>query len=78
MAAAVGMPDKIYNEVVWLAVVPREGQTIEEQEIIEYCKNELADFKVPRKVIVRKDLPLTRLAKTDRPTLRKQLIESVK
>ena len=78
MAAAVGMPDKIYNEVVWLAVVPREGQSIDEQEIIDYCKNELADFKVPRKVIVRKDLPLTRLAKTDRPTLRKQLIESVK
>jgi acyl-CoA synthetase (AMP-forming)/AMP-acid ligase II len=75
MAAAVGVPDKIYNEIVWLAVVPETGQEIDEKEIINLCKEQLADFKVPKKIIMKKELPITRLAKVDRPTLLKQLIE---
>ncbi|MFX0180573.1 MAG: AMP-binding protein [Candidatus Hodarchaeota archaeon] len=74
MAAAVGVPDKIYNEVVWLTVVPESGQVVNETEIIELCKKELADFKVPKKVVIKKELPITRLAKVDRPALQKQLI----
>lgn len=73
LAAAVGMPDKIYNEVVWLVVVLEEGKSIEIQEIFEICKNQLADFKVPKKIIVKKEIPLTRLGKVDRPNLQKKL-----
>jgi acyl-CoA synthetase (AMP-forming)/AMP-acid ligase II len=73
MAAAVGFPDKIYNEVVWLAVVPEFGQKIDENEMIKFCKEQLADFKVPKKVIIMKGIPLTRLAKLDRPILLEQL-----
>jgi long-chain acyl-CoA synthetase len=75
MAAAVGFPDKIYNEVVWLVVVPESGEEINENEIIKLYKEQLADFKVPKKVIIKKELPLTRLAKVDRPTLLLQLKE---
>ena len=73
MAAAVGFPDEIYNEIVWLAVVPKPEQIIDEQEIIDFCTKELADFKVPKKVLVMKALPITRLAKIDRPTLLNQI-----
>jgi acyl-CoA synthetase (AMP-forming)/AMP-acid ligase II len=73
MVAAVGVPDKIYNEVVWLAIVPEIGQEIKEDEIITLCKKYLADFKVPKKVVIKNELPLTRLAKIDRPTLLSQL-----
>lgn len=75
MVAAVGFSDKIYNEVVWLAVVPESGEKINENELLQLCKDQLADFKVPRKVIIMDELPLTRLAKVDRPTLLKQLKE---
>ena len=78
MVAAVGVPDKIYNEVIWLAVVQESGQEINESDIIEMCEKELADFKVPKKVIFKKELPITRLAKIDRPTLQKQIIEEFK
>ena len=78
MVAAVGIPDKIYNEIVWVAVVPESGQEVVESEIIEMCKKELANFKVPKKVVFRKELPITRLAKVDRPTLQKNLIEEFK
>jgi acyl-CoA synthetase (AMP-forming)/AMP-acid ligase II len=78
MVAAVGIPDKIYNEIVWVAVVPESGQEVVESEIIEMCKKELANFKVPKKVVFKKELPITRLAKVDRPTLQKNLIEEFK
>ena len=42
------------------------------------CEIELADFKVPKKVVIKKELPITRLAKIDRPTLQKQIIEEFK
>jgi long-chain acyl-CoA synthetase len=78
MAAAVGVPDKIYNEVVWLAIVPESGENVDEQDIIAFCKMQLADFKVPKKVIIKKEIPITRLGKVDRPTLLKNLMDSVK
>ena len=77
MAAAVGVPDKIYNEVVWLAVVPESGEKVDEQDIIDFCKIQLADFKVPKRVVVKKEIPITRLGKVDRPSLLKNLMDSV-
>ena len=69
MAAAVGVPHEIYGEVVWLAVVPQAGRNVTEDEIIQGCRQELADFKVPKRVIIAEDLPMTRLGKVDRAAL---------
>ncbi len=77
MAAAIGVPDKIYGEVIWLCVVPEPGKAIHEEDIISLCKNELAKFKVPQKILVRDMLPMTRLGKTDRITLQKEIISSL-
>ncbi len=77
MVAAVGIPDKIYGEIIWLAVVLEKGQEIEENEIIALCKKELADFKVPKRVIIENEIPITRLGKIDRPTLQKKIIQSL-
>ncbi|MHA1843433.1 MAG: AMP-binding enzyme [Promethearchaeota archaeon] len=71
MAAAIGIPDKIYGEVIWLYVVPENGKTLDEKELLELCKEKLADFKISRKIIFKKSLPITRLGKIDRVTLRK-------
>jgi acyl-CoA synthetase (AMP-forming)/AMP-acid ligase II len=78
MAAAIGVPDKIYGEVIWLFVIPESGKTVDEAGILEMCKRELAKFKVPEKVIVRKNLPTTRIGKVDRVLLRKEVIKSLK
>ncbi|RLA99137.1 MAG: hypothetical protein DRG37_05425, partial [Deltaproteobacteria bacterium] len=77
MAAAIGVPDKIYGEVVWLFVTPAPGKEVNEQHIIELCKRELAKFKVPKRVIVRNDIPVTRIGKADRKALRKEVLESM-
>jgi acyl-CoA synthetase (AMP-forming)/AMP-acid ligase II len=73
MAAAVGVPHDIYSEVIWLVVVPEVGEKVTEIEIIENCRQELANFKVPKRVIMADDLPMTRLGKVDRVALLKEL-----
>ncbi len=81
IAAALGAPDEIYGEVIWLVVIPEFGQEIEEAdktEILKICENNLAKFKVPKKIIAYPldpdNLPITRIGKVDRVRLKKELI----
>jgi long-chain acyl-CoA synthetase len=56
-AAAVGVPDNLYGEEVAAVVVLKPGAKISEQEIINYCKARLADFKCPKTVHFVDDIP---------------------
>jgi acyl-CoA synthetase (AMP-forming)/AMP-acid ligase II len=51
-AAVVGVPDAKLGEVGCAFVVPRPGATVSEAEIITFCRQRLANFKVPRSVKV--------------------------
>ncbi|MCE4614512.1 MAG: acyl--CoA ligase [Desulfurococcales archaeon] len=77
MAAAIGVPHEIYGEVVWLVVVPKQGESISKEELIEACRRELADYKVPRRVLVRDSMPMTRLGKTDRIRLKEAILREL-
>jgi long-chain acyl-CoA synthetase len=56
-AAVLGVPDELYGEEVAAFVVLKEGQTIAESELIEFCKHRLADYKCPKTVHFVKDIP---------------------
>jgi long-chain acyl-CoA synthetase len=56
-AAVVGMPDELYGEEVAAFVVLREGREVSEKELIEFCKDRLADYKCPKTVRFVKDIP---------------------
>ncbi len=56
-AATIGVPHELYGEEVKSFVVPREGEEITEQEIIEFCRERLADFKCPKTVEFVEDIP---------------------
>ncbi|MFH1436071.1 MAG: AMP-binding protein [Pseudomonadota bacterium] len=55
----IGVPDPVKGEVIKCYVVPREGKTLTEGDITGYCREKLASFKVPRKVVFLKELPRT-------------------
>lgn len=56
-AAAVGVPDPLYGEEVAAVIVLKEGAKSTEQEVIEFCKARLADYKCPKSVHFVKDIP---------------------
>ncbi len=74
-AAAVGVPDRLRGERVVLYVVPEEGQTVQQDEIIAYCRERLAKYKVPRKVEFIKALPKTPVGKVLRRVLREEAMK---
>lgn len=55
--AVVGMPDERLGEVGKAFIVPRPGQTVDPAAMIAWCKNEMANYKVPRFVEVMDALP---------------------
>ena len=71
-AAVVGIPDPYRGETVKAYVVLKAGATATDQEILAYCKERLAAFKVPKQVSFRKDLPKSLVGKVIRRTLREE------
>jgi long-chain acyl-CoA synthetase len=68
------VPDRIRGETVKAYVVLKEGQTCTEDEIIQFCKERLAPYKVPKQIEFRSELPKTQVGKF----LRRVLVEEEK
>jgi len=63
-AVAFGMPHPTWGEEVAIAVVLKEPQT--EAMLMEHCKKHLADFKVPKKILIVDKIPRTATGKIQR------------
>ncbi|OPY76457.1 MAG: Long-chain-fatty-acid--CoA ligase FadD13 [Syntrophorhabdus sp. PtaU1.Bin153] len=49
-AVVIGVPDEIWGESLLAFVVPKEGERLTEEQVIEYVKSQLSGYKVPKKV----------------------------
>lgn len=57
LATVIGVEDKIYGELPKAFVVLKQGHNSSEEEILAHCKKNLANYKVPKYVEFREDLP---------------------
>lgn len=71
-AAAIGIPDPYRGETVKAFVVLKSGAVATAEEIIAFCKERLAPFKVPKVVEFTKDLPKSIIGKVLRRELRER------
>ena len=74
-AVAVGIPCDARGEVVKVFVVPKAGEKPTKAEIIGFCRQKLAGYKVPRHVEFRESLPKTMVGKVLRRALRAEEAE---
>ncbi len=72
-AAVIGEANEEWGEIVKAVIVLREGQKAGEEEIIQYCKEHLASYKKPKKVVFMQSLPKTPTGKILKRDLRKML-----
>ena len=63
LVADIGVPDTVLGEVGRCYIVPRPGTNLMADEIIDYCKGHLADYKVPRQIVFKDALPMTPVGK---------------
>ncbi len=73
-AATIGLPDERRGETIKSFVVPRDNSSVTVEELLNYCKRELAAYKVPREIEFRKELPKSTLLKVLRRELRSEEI----
>lgn len=70
MASGIGVPDSFYGEIGCYFIVKKPNETVSENEIIDYCKANLADYKVPKKIIFVDQLPMTPVGKIQKTALK--------
>ena len=71
-AAVAGIPDPRRGETVKAWIVLKPGETATEEEIIDFCRDKLAKFKIPTAVEFRDELPKTMVGKVLRRYLREE------
>jgi long-chain acyl-CoA synthetase len=75
---AIGVPDPYRGETVKVFVVLKEGQTATEEEIIKFCREKLAAYKVPKIVEFVPSLPKSAVGKILRKELRQKELDKMK
>ncbi len=71
-AVVAGIRDPYRGETIKAYIVLKEGASVTEKEIVKYCKENLAIYKVPKQVEFRKELPKTMIGKVLRRVLREE------
>ena len=70
--AVIGVPEPRLGEVAAAFVVPRPGARLEEAGVIAWCRDNMANYKVPRRVVLVEALPLNASGKVLKNELRRQ------
>ncbi|MGC5323849.1 long-chain-fatty-acid--CoA ligase [Brevibacillus sp. SYSU BS000544] len=73
----IGIPDEYRGETVKAYIAPRAGSQVTEDEIISYCKQQLAAYKVPRFVEFRQQLPKSAVGKLLKRTFRDEELKKL-
>jgi long-chain acyl-CoA synthetase len=71
-AAAIGVPHPTRGEAIKVFVALKEGETGTQEELIEYCTDKLAKYKLPTEIEFRDELPKTNVGKILKKDLRKE------
>lgn len=71
-AAVAGFTDPYRGETLKAYIVTREGAELSKEEVIKYCKDNLAAYKVPKEVEFRTELPKSMVGKVLRRILREE------
>ena len=74
-AAVIGVPDAKWIEAVSAFIVPKPGMDITEDEIVAFCKDKMAGFKVPKHIVIRQSLPTSATGKILKRVIRDEYIK---
>jgi len=71
-AVAVGINHRTRGETIKAYIVPKEGETLTVPEVVSFCRQKLASYKVPKLIEFRENLPKSMVGKVLRRSLREE------
>lgn len=71
-SAVFGVPHPDFREAVTVVVVPEKGARLREADIIDQLRLRLANYKLPKRIVIADDLPRNTMAKVQKNLLREQ------
>jgi len=77
-AQVFGVPDQKYGEEICAWIVLKPGNDCAEDEIREFCRNQIAHYKVPRYIRFVQEMPMTVTGKAQKFMMRERMIEELK
>ena len=77
-AVVIGIPDEYRGETIKALIVKKAEQTVSEQEIIDWARERIAAYKVPKHIEFRSELPKTIVGKILRRALREEQVSDQK
>jgi acyl-CoA synthetase (AMP-forming)/AMP-acid ligase II len=72
MAAVIGMPDPLYQEVGHAFVMVTPGRIPTAEGLERHCRSLLANYKVPKRFVIATEFPMLPIGKIDKQALRAQ------
>jgi fatty-acyl-CoA synthase len=69
----VGLPDRKYGEELCAWIIPRPGQQLTADEVRDFCKGQIAHYKVPRYIEFVKEFPMTVTGKIQKFKIREAM-----
>ena len=76
-ACTIGIPHEYRGETVKAFIVAKEGETLMEEEVVNYCKKNLAPYKVPKLIEFIDELPKSAVGKVLRRKLKDMEVEKM-
>jgi fatty-acyl-CoA synthase len=78
MVEVAGIPDEKYGEIVGAFIKLKNGKTLTQEDVQEFCRGRVSRYKIPRHVIFVDDFPKTASGKIQKYKLREQGLAYVK
>ncbi|MCQ2229468.1 MAG: AMP-binding protein [Bacteroidales bacterium] len=77
MVEVVGIPDPKYGEIVGAFIILKDGQKLTQEQVQDYCKGQIARYKIPKYIFFVEDYPKTGSGKVQKFKLREMAKEMV-
>jgi len=74
LAAVVAMPDPLYREIGCAFLLRKPGCGLEAAAIDAWCRARLANYKIPKRFVIRDELPLLPIGKLDKTALQAEAL----
>jgi acyl-CoA synthetase (AMP-forming)/AMP-acid ligase II len=75
IAVVVSVSDPLYDEIGYAFIVLRPGAEADEAELVEWCRGQLANYKVPKSIVIRDALPTLPIGKPDKRALQAEALQ---